>query len=151
MSKFIITEEEKSRILGMHKDAIAKQYLSEQGTPVPTTTTQTTQPQQPTQQAVKKQFIVFKKGDAVGGQDITQDIVAVITKLNGKNGTYYDVQFTNTPGADSGSYVPGQQYKVDHIVNADPKLFGITTTDRGQLNAVNAAIAKKITELASSL
>jgi hypothetical protein len=48
MKNFLITEEEKSRILNMHKNAIAKQYLSEQATPAPaaatpTTTTQTTQ------------------------------------------------------------------------------------------------------------
>ena len=31
--KFLITEEEKSRILGMHKSAIAREFLGEQGTP----------------------------------------------------------------------------------------------------------------------
>ena len=35
MKKFLITEEEKSRILGMHRSAIAKEFLGEQGTPVP--------------------------------------------------------------------------------------------------------------------
>jgi hypothetical protein len=45
MKNFLITEEEKSRILNMHKNAIAKQYLSEQGTPDPAT-----QPTQNTQQ-----------------------------------------------------------------------------------------------------
>lgn len=33
MKKFLITEEEKSRILGMHRSAIAKEFLGEQGTP----------------------------------------------------------------------------------------------------------------------
>jgi hypothetical protein len=33
MKKFLITEEERSRILGMHKSAIAKEFLGEQGTP----------------------------------------------------------------------------------------------------------------------
>ena len=33
--KLIITEEEKSRILGMHRSAIAKEFLGEQGTPAP--------------------------------------------------------------------------------------------------------------------
>jgi hypothetical protein len=35
MKKFLITEEEKSRILGMHKSAIAREFLGEQGTPAP--------------------------------------------------------------------------------------------------------------------
>ena len=35
MKKFLITEEEKSRILGMHRSAIAKEFLGEQGTPAP--------------------------------------------------------------------------------------------------------------------
>jgi hypothetical protein len=33
MKKFLITEEEKSRILGMHKSAIAREFLGEQATP----------------------------------------------------------------------------------------------------------------------
>jgi hypothetical protein len=42
--KLIITEEEKSRILGMHKSAIAREFLGEQGTPAAPTGTQPTQP-----------------------------------------------------------------------------------------------------------
>jgi hypothetical protein len=38
--KFLITEEEKSRILGMHKSAIAREFLGEQGTPAAPTGTQ---------------------------------------------------------------------------------------------------------------
>ena len=47
--KFLITEEEKSRILGMHKSAIAREFLGEQGTPAvaPVATGTPTQP--PTQ------------------------------------------------------------------------------------------------------
>lgn len=45
MKKFLITEEERSRILGMHKSAIAKEFLGEQGTPTtPAPTTPATQP-----------------------------------------------------------------------------------------------------------
>ena len=71
MKKFLITEEEKSRILGMHKSAIAREFLGEQGTPAPaaaapTTTTQTTQlPVKPEQQ--KSNIVVdFKPGDSLG-------------------------------------------------------------------------------------
>jgi hypothetical protein len=44
--KFLITEEEKSRILGMHKSAIAREFLGEQGTPavVPVATGTPAQP-----------------------------------------------------------------------------------------------------------
>jgi hypothetical protein len=46
MKKFLITEEEKSRILGMHKSAIAREFLGEQGTPAvaPVATGTPTQP-----------------------------------------------------------------------------------------------------------
>ncbi len=79
MKKLLITEEEKSRILGMHKSAIAKEFLGEQATPAPaaaapttpaaaapTTTTQTTQlPVKPEQQ--KSNIVVdFKPGDSLG-------------------------------------------------------------------------------------
>ena len=37
MNKFIISEEEKSRILEMHETATNKQYLSEQASPQPLT------------------------------------------------------------------------------------------------------------------
>jgi hypothetical protein len=48
MKKFLITEEEKSRILGMHKSAIAREFLGEQGTPaVPTGTQPAQQPATP--------------------------------------------------------------------------------------------------------
>ena len=53
MKKFLITEEEKSRILGMHKSAIAREFLGEQGTPAPAAPVAAgTQPPpaQPTQQ-----------------------------------------------------------------------------------------------------
>ena len=53
MKKFLITEEERSRILGMHKSAIAKEFLGEQGTPTtPAPVAAGTQPApaQPTQQ-----------------------------------------------------------------------------------------------------
>ena len=112
MKKFLITEEEKSRILGMHKSAIAREFLGEQATPAPatpapvapaaaapTTTTQTTQPPaQPTQQAVKKEFIIAKNGTSVGMTSIDTDVKAVITKLNDKNGTYYNVVFNGLTG-----------------------------------------------------
>ena len=126
MKKFLITEEEKSRILGMHKSAIAKEFLGEQATPAPaaaapTTTTQTTQPPAaPSQQAIKKEFIVVKNGTSVGMASINTDVKAVITKLNDKNGAYYSVEFINTPTVDNVIYRPGQPFKVDYIVNADP-------------------------------
>ena len=50
MKKFLITEEEKSRILGMHKSAIAREFLGEQGTPTAPTAAGTQQPAQPTAQ-----------------------------------------------------------------------------------------------------
>jgi hypothetical protein len=165
MKKFLITEEEKSRILGMHKSAIAREFLGEQATPAapatatpapaaaaPTTTTQTTQPPaQPTQQAVKKEFIIFKKGDGVGMTSINTDVKAVITKLNDKNGVHYSVEFINTPTVDNLNYRPGQTFKTDSVVNADPSKFGISTTDLGELNGVNRELAKRIANATKSL
>jgi hypothetical protein len=157
MKKFLITEEEKSRILGMHKSAIAKEFLGEQATPAPaaaapTTTTQTTQPPAaPSQQAIKKEFIVVKNGTSVGMASINTDVKAVITKLNDKNGAYYSVEFINTPTVDNVIYRPGQPFKVDYIVNADPSKFGISTTDRSELNAINTMMSKQIRTAAESL
>lgn len=168
MKKFIITEEEKSRILGMHKSAIAKEFLGEQATPAapatpapapatpapaaPTTTTQTTQPPAaPSQQAIKKEFIIFKKGDGVGMTSINTDVKAVITKLNDKNGVHYSVEFINTPTVDNLNYRPGQIFKTDSVVNADPSKFGISTTDLGELNGVNRELAKRIANATKSL
>jgi hypothetical protein len=42
MKKFLITEEEKSRILGMHRSAITREFLGEQGTPAQATPAQAT-------------------------------------------------------------------------------------------------------------
>ena len=47
MGKFIISEEEKKRILNMHKSTKMKPFLFEEGEPVQTTTN-TTPPTQPT-------------------------------------------------------------------------------------------------------
>jgi hypothetical protein len=44
MKKFLITEDEKSRILGMHRSAIAREFLGEQGTPAAQPATQPAQP-----------------------------------------------------------------------------------------------------------
>ena len=171
MKKFLITEEEKSRILGMHKSAIAKEFLGEQATPAapapapapapatpapaaaaPTTTTQTTQPPAaPSQQAIKKEFIVVKNGTSVGMSSINTDVKAVITKLNDKNGTYYSVEFINTPSVDNLVYRPGQPFKTDSVVNADPSKFGISTTDRAELNGINTMMSKQIRTAADSL
>ena len=167
MKKFLITEEEKSRILGMHKSAIAREFLGEQATPAtpapvpatpapaaaaPTTTTQTTQPPAaPSQQAIKKEFIIFKKGDGVGMTSINTDVKAVITKLNDKNGVHYSVEFINTPTVDNLNYRPGQTFKTDSVVNADPSKFGISTTDLGELNGVNRELAKRIANATKSL
>ena len=159
MKKFLITEEEKSRILGMHKSAIAREFLGEQGTPAaapaaaaPTTTAQTTQPPAaPSQQAIKKEFIIFKKGDGVGMTSINTDVKAVITKLNDKNGVHYSVEFINTPTVDNLNYRPGQVFKTDSVVNADPSKFGISTTDLGELNGVNRELAKRIANATKSL
>jgi hypothetical protein len=157
MKKFLITEEEKSRILGMHKSAIAKEFLGEQATPpaaaaTPTTTTQTTQPPAvPSQQAIKKEFIVVKNGTSVGMSSINTDVKAVITKLNDKNGTYYSVEFINTPTVDNLVYRPGQPFKTDSVVNADPSKFGINTTDRAELNGINTMMSKQIRTAADSL
>jgi hypothetical protein len=49
MKKYIISEDEKSRILNMHKDAIKKQYLSEQQSP-------TIQPQGTTEVGKKEYY-----------------------------------------------------------------------------------------------
>ena len=176
MKKFLITEEEKSRILGMHKSAIAREFLGEQGTPAPapatpapatpapatpapaaaapTTTAQTTQPPAaPSQQAIKKEFIIFKKGDGVGMTSINTDVKAVITKLNDKNGVYYSVEFINTPTVDNLNYRPGpgQTFKTGSVVNADPSKFGISTTDLGELNGVNRELAKRIVDATKTL
>jgi hypothetical protein len=160
MKKFIITEEEKSRILGMHKSAIAKEFLGEQAAPAtpvpaaaaPTTTTQTTQPPAaPSQQAIKKEFIIVKNGTSVGMSSINTDVKAVITKLNDKNGTYYSVEFINTPTADQLIYRPGIEFKTDGVVNADPTKFGIDTTDRAELNGINRMMSKQIRTAADSL
>jgi hypothetical protein len=160
MKKILITEEEKSRILGMHKSAIAKEFLGEQATPTPvapaaaapTTTTQTTQPPaQPSQQALKKEFIIVKNGTGVGMTSINTDVKAVITKLNDKNGTYYSVEFVNTPTVDNLVYRPGQPFKTDSVVNVDPSKFGISTTDRAELNGINTMIAKQVKTAAESL
>lgn len=157
MKKFLITEEEKSRILGMHKSAITKEFLGEQATPAPaaaapTTTTQTTQPPvAPSQQNIKKEFIVVKNGTSVGMASINTDVKAVITKLNDKNGVYYSVEFINTPTADQLIYRPGQPFKTDSVVNADPSKFGISTTDRSELNAINTMMSKQIRTAAESL
>lgn len=157
MKKFIITEEEKSRILGMHKSAIAKEFLGEQATPAPaaaapTTTTQTTQPLvAPTQQNIKREFVIVKNGTSVGMVSIDTDVKAVITKLNDKNGVYYSVEFINTPTVDNLVYRPGQPFKTDSVVNADPSKFGISTTDRSELNAINTMMSKQIRTAAESL
>jgi hypothetical protein len=158
MKKFLITEEEKSRILGMHKSAIAKEFLGEQATPAtpaaaaPTTTTQTTQPPAaPSQQALKREFIIVKNGTSVGMSSINTDVKAVITKLNDKNGTYYSVEFINTPSVDNLVYRPGQPFKTDSVVNADPSKFGISTTDRAELNGINTMMSKQIRTAADSL
>ena len=157
MKKFLITEEEKSRILGMHKSAIAKEFLGEQATPpaaaaTPTTTTQTTQPPAaPSQQALKREFIIVKNGTSVGMSSINTDVKAVITKLNDKNGTYYSVEFINTPTVDNLVYRPGQPFKTDSVVNADPSKFGINTTDRAELNGINTMMSKQIRTAADSL
>lgn len=143
MKKFIITEEERSRILGMHKSATSKQYLNEVA---PTGTTQT-----PSQQSIKKEFIVVKNGTSVGTASIDTDVKAVITKLNDKNGVYYSVEFINTPSVDNVIYRPGQPFKVDYVVNADPSKFGISTTDRSELNAINTMMSKQIRTAAESL
>jgi hypothetical protein len=157
MKKFLITEEEKSRILGMHKSAIAKEFLGEQATPpaaaaTPTTTTQTTQPPAaPSQQALKREFIIVKNGTSVGMSSINTDVKAVITKLNDKNGTYYSVEFINTPTVDNLVYRPGQPFKTDSVVNADQSKFGINTTDRAELNGINTMMSKQIRTAADSL
>jgi hypothetical protein len=158
MKKFLITEEEKSRILGMHKSAIAREFLGEQATPAtpaaaaPTTTTQTTQPPAaPSQQALKREFIIVKNGTSVGMSSINTDVKAVITKLNDKNGTYYSVEFINTPSVDNLVYRPGQPFKTDSVVNADPSKFGISTTDRAELNGINTMMSKQIRTAADSL
>ena len=167
MKKFLITEEEKSRILGMHKSAIAREFLGEQSTPAapapapatpapaaaaPTTTTQTTQPPAvPSQQAIKKEFIIVKNGTSVGMSSIDTDVKAVITKLSDKNGTYYSVEFINTPSVDNLVYRPGQPFKTDSVVNADPSKFGISTTDRAELNGINTMMSKQIRTAADSL
>jgi hypothetical protein len=167
MKKFLITEEEKSRILGMHKSAIAREFLGEQATPAapapapatpapaaaaPTTTTQTTQPPAvPSQQAIKKEFIFAKNGTSVGMSSIDTDVKAVITKLSDKNGTYYSVEFINTPSVDNLVYRPGQPFKTDSVVNADPSKFGISTTDRAELNGINTMMSKQIRTAADSL
>ena len=44
MKKFIITEDERSRILGMHKTATSRHYLNEQTVPVTTNTTTVANP-----------------------------------------------------------------------------------------------------------
>jgi hypothetical protein len=157
MKKFIITEEEKSRILGMHKSAITKEFLGEQATPAPaaaapTTTTQTTQPPvAPTQQNIKREFVIVKNGTSTGQASINTDVKAVITKLNDKNGVYYSVEFINTPSVDNLIYRPGQPFKTDSVVNADPTKFGITTTDRTELNGINTMMSKQIRTAAESL
>lgn len=153
MKKFILSEDERSRILGMHKLAIAKEFLGEQVIPAvptsaPATTTQTTQP---TQQNVKREFIILKNGTTIGMTTIGTDVKAVITKLNDKSGVYYSVEFTNTPTVDNLIYRPGVAFKTDSVVNPDPSKFGITTTDRSELNAINSAMAKQIRVAADSL
>ena len=108
MKKFIITEEEKSRILGMHKSAIAREFLGEQGTPAaapaaapatpapaaaaPTTTAQTTvKPVKPEQQ--KSNIVVdFKRGDSLGSYAFlaSQGLQIVLKPENNK----YVIEFT---------------------------------------------------------
>jgi hypothetical protein len=139
-----LTSDEKNRILEMHKSALSRQYLNEQV--APTGATQT-----PTQQNVKREFIVVKNGTSVGMSSINTDIKAVITKLNDKNGVYYSVEFKNTPTADQLIYRPGIQFKTDSVVNADPSKFGISTTDRSELNGINAMMSKQIKTAADSL
>ena len=168
MKKFLITEEEKSRILGMHKSAIAREFLGEQGTPAaapatpvpapaaaaaPTTTTQTTQPPaQPTQQAVKKEFIIAKNGTSVGMTSIDTDVKAVITKLNDKNGTYYNVVFNGLTGYPLRYNGKGTQFKIMSLLENEgirPKL-GVNTTDRSLWNEVDRYISNKVKAAADS-
>jgi hypothetical protein len=47
MKKFLITEDEKSRILGMHRSAIAREFLGEQATPAAQPATPAAQPATP--------------------------------------------------------------------------------------------------------
>jgi ABC-type antimicrobial peptide transport system ATPase subunit len=141
----------------MHKSAITKEFLGEQATPAPaaaapTTTTQTTQPPvAPTQQNIKREFVIVKNGTSTGQASINTDVKAVITKLNDKNGVYYSVEFINTPSVDNLIYRPGQPFKTDSVVNADPTKFGITTTDRTELNGINTMMSKQIRTAAESL
>ncbi len=143
MKKFIITEEERSRILGMHQSATSKQYLKEEV--APTGATQT-----PTQQNIKREFVIVQNGTSVGMSSIDTDVRAVITKLNDKNGVYYSVEFKNTPTVDNLIYRPGQGFKTDSVVNADPSKFGISTTDKSELYRINALISNKIRAAAES-
>jgi hypothetical protein len=48
-------------------------------------------------------------------------------------------------------YRPGQPFKTDSVVNADPTKFGITTTDRTELNGINTMMSKQIRTAAESL
>jgi hypothetical protein len=173
MKKFLITEEEKSRILGMHKSAIAREFLGEQATPAapatatpatatpapapaaaaPTTTTQTTQPPaQPTQQAVKKEFIIAKNGTSVGMTSIDTDVKAVITKLSDKNGTYYSVVFNGLTGYPLRYNGKELQPKIMSLLNNEEirTKLGVNTTDTRLLNEVDRYISKKVKAAADS-
>jgi len=52
---------------------------------------------------------------------------------------------------DNLNYRPGQTFKTDSVVNADPSKFGISTTDLGELNGVNRELAKRIANATKSL
>lgn len=94
MKNFLITEEEKSRILNMHKSAIAKQYLGEQGTPTPATTTQTTQPTQQPQRQMSNITIDFKPGDNLAGYAaIGQKNLQIVLKPT-QDANVFSVQFS---------------------------------------------------------
>jgi len=107
MKKFIITEEEKSRILGMHKSAIAREFLGEQVTPAaapaaaaPTTTTQTTQPPVKPEQQKSNIVVNFKPGDSLGSYAFlgTQGLQIVLKP----EGNRYVIEFAgkNFPAVD---------------------------------------------------
>ncbi len=114
MKKFIITEDERSRILEMHKSAISRQYLMEQSGTTPTGQTQT-----PTE--------VKLTGNGAAALRSIPNIVI-------KPGTDPNRPFLQTKGLDNllVQYLGGQQSRYKDILNKQILIFkdkGLLTSD----------------------
>jgi len=128
MKKFILEESERERILNMHKTAIQKEFISEQGTPAT--------PATPATPGGTKNPAAFVKQVGSLSIDGTETNKLVFKSAKFPNGVTFTTQVTKTPdGKDqSGKVIPGSGVYNINLVSEPLTINYKFTCASGMLN-----------------